>query len=429
MAKTVVILGASYTGIVIAHYLLKYTAAKIKDLKVVLVSPNTHLYWNFASVRAIIPNQLGDDKLFLPLAPAFAKYSSNQYELVHGVAEKVDPDANVAEVRENGGSARTIHYDELVVATGANFKNDLPFKNLSTTEETKTALHSWAQRIEAAKSIVVAGAGATGVEVAGELGQEYAVTGKKQVTLVCDQDLPLSPSVRRAVRETVKKELERLKVKVITNARVASTTTPVSSLSKPGSPTATTKLSALTLTPTKAAASPAPPATLEADLLIPTYGITPNTAFLPASMLDERGYARQTTRLRAPGHENVFVVGDVGNLEEPQAVHADAQAVHAAGLLEARLLLPPLGGSVKEGTQSSSTAAKRGGEEGVKEDEYKPIDKIMFAVTLGRNRGTGQFGSWKLWSLLVWFTKGRYLGTNHAAEVVRGERTLSRTSW
>ncbi|KAL2197554.1 hypothetical protein P885DRAFT_35358 [Corynascus similis CBS 632.67] len=391
MARTVVILGASYTGIVIAHYLLKYTAAKIKDLKVVLVSPNTHLYWNFASVRAIVPNQLGDDKLFLPLAPAFAKYPSNQYELVHGVAEKVDPDANVVEVRENGGSARTIHYDELVVATGANFKNDLPFKNLSTTEETKTALHSWAQRIEAAKSIVVAGAGATGVEVAGELGQEYAVTGKKQVTLVCDQDLPLSPSVRRAVRETVKKELERLKVKVITNARVATTT----------------KSSALTLTPTKAAASPAPPTTLEADLLIPTYGITPNTAFLPASMLDERGYARQTTRLRAPGHENVFVVGDVGNLEEPQAVHADAQAVHAAGLLEARLLLPPLGGK----------------------DEYKPIDKIMFAVTLGRNRGTGQFGSWKLWSLLVWFTKGRYLGTNHAAEVVRGERTLSRTSW
>ncbi|KAH6850835.1 hypothetical protein B0I37DRAFT_122674 [Chaetomium sp. MPI-CAGE-AT-0009] len=394
MAKTIVILGASYTGIPIAHYLLKHTAAKAKDLKVILVAPNTHLYWNVASVRGILPDMLGDDKLFFPIAPAFAKYPSDQYELVRGVAERVDPDRNIVEVRGNDGSARTIQYDDLVIATGSSPKNGMPFKNLSTTEETKDALHDWAQRIASAKSIVVAGAGATGIEIAGELGQEYAVTGKKQITLVSDQELPLTSKFRDDVRETAKKELERLKVKVITNAKVTSPTSTTS-------PTTT-----ITLTQTSPNAKPAPPTTLQADLVIPTYGLAPNTSFLPASMLDARGLVRQTATLRAEGgHANVFVVGDAGNLEDPQGVHADAQAVHLAKVLAARVL---------------------GEEEG---DEYKPAGKITFAATLGRNRGTGQVGNWRIWSLLVWFLKGRYLGTNYAGELVRGERTLSVKGW
>lgn len=271
----------------------------------------------------------------------------------------------------------------------------MPFKNLSTTEATKESLHNWAQRIASAKSIVVAGAGATGIEIAGELGQEYAVTGKKQITLISDQELPLTSKFRRDVRETAKKELERLKVKVITNAKVTSPTT------------STTNNTTITLTQTTTN-SPPPPPTLQADLIIPTYGLTPNTSFLPAALLDARGYVRQTTRLRAEGHDDIFVVGDAGNLQDPQGVHADAQAVHLVRLLEARALGEPV----------------KGGPE-----EFAPPDKITFAATLGRNRGTGQVGNWRLWSLLVWFLKGRYLGTNIAGEFVRGERTLSVKSW
>lgn len=283
----------------------------------------------------------------------------------------------------------------------------MPFKNLSTTEATKEALHSWAQRIASAKSIVVAGAGATGIEIAGELGQEYAVTGKKQITLISDQDLPLTSKFRRDVRETAKKELERLKVKVITNAKVTSPTTTTTTTATP-TPNTTITLTQTTPSPK----SPSPPTTLQADLIIPTYGLTPNTSFLPTSLLDARGYVRQTTRLRAEGHDNIFVVGDAGNLQDPQGVHADAQTVHVVRLLEARVL----GGR-----------GRGGGVE--KEEEYTPVGKITFAATLGRNRGTGQVGNWRVWSLLVWFLKGRYLGTNVAAEFVRGEKTLGGKAW
>lgn len=278
----------------------------------------------------------------------------------------------------------------------------MPFKNLSSTEETRAAIREWAKRIEAAKSIVVAGAGATGVEVAGELGQEYAVSGKKQITLICDDDLPLTQHLRRDVRETTKVELERLKVKVITNARVTT------------APSAATQNPTLTLTKTSTSSTDDVPTTLQADLLIRTYGATPNTAFLPSSLLDSRGYVRQTARLRAEGYDNIFVAGDVGNLESHQAAHADSQAVYVARSLEARIL----------GGEPGSPSPKPG-----EEEEYKPIDKIMFGVTIGRNRGTGQFGCWKLWSILIWLVKGRYLGTDYAPKYVKGERTLRLKSW
>jgi apoptosis-inducing factor 2 len=43
MAKTIVVLGANFSGLPVAHYLLSRTSQKVKDLKVIVVSPNTHL--------------------------------------------------------------------------------------------------------------------------------------------------------------------------------------------------------------------------------------------------------------------------------------------------------------------------------------------------------------------------------------------------
>ncbi len=266
----------------------------------------------------------------------------------------------------------------------------MPFKNLGTTEATKAALHDWSKRIGEAKSIVVAGAGATGVELAGELGQEYAVTGKKEITLVADQELPFESKYLRGVREAAKKELERLKVKVVVNAKA---TLPTDNSSK-----------TVTITKTDGTTS-----TLQADLLIPTFGVVPNTSFLPASMLDARGFVKQTTYLRAEGHDDIFVVGDAGNLQTPQAAHAEQQTLHVVRLLEARALAAEAAGAAVP--------------------EYKPADKIMFAATVGRNRGTGQMGNWKLWSWIVWLAKGRYLGTNYASDIAKGARTMTVKEW
>ncbi|KAK3373713.1 putative FAD binding protein [Lasiosphaeria ovina] len=395
MTRVIVVLGAGLAGTPIAHYLLKHLAAKVVGgLKVILVSPNTHFFANIPSVRAILPDMIPESEIFIPIAPAFAHYPAGQFEFVVGKAEQLDPGSNSVTVRENNGGVRQINYDDIVIATGSAFKEGMPLKNLSTTEETKQSLLAWSERIKAAKSIVVAGAGATGIEIAGELGQEYASAGTKDITLVADGELPLASKYKQDVRETVKRELEKLGVKVIVNSKVSAVT------EGSGGKEQTT----LQLTTVGTASK----TSLKTDLLLPTYGITPNTAFVPAELLDARGLIKQTPLLRAEGYDNVFVVGDAGNIEEPSGQHADAQAVHVVKLIEAHVL----------GESAGNPAG-----------EYKPNPKIGSGWSLGKKKGTGQIGNMRLWGWIIVYFKSKTLGIDKYDGIVKGEKTLLQKSW
>jgi hypothetical protein len=68
--KTVVILGAGWDGLPLAHKLLKYTLPKVKEgLKVYLVLPNSHFSWNIAAVRGVIPEQFQTTNYSSPSNP------------------------------------------------------------------------------------------------------------------------------------------------------------------------------------------------------------------------------------------------------------------------------------------------------------------------------------------------------------------------
>ncbi|KAJ8123835.1 hypothetical protein ONZ43_g302 [Nemania bipapillata] len=171
MAKTVVILGGAFAGVQVAHRLLKYTLPQVKDLKVVLVSKNSHFYWNLASVRAIVPGVLTEDQYTRPIAPGFSKYSAEAFEFIVGAAETVNTTTKTVTVVEDTGE-RELSYDYLVVATGTRNAGtvDVPWKNNGSYEEIKALLTETQEKVKAAKHIVVAGAGATGVEAAADLG-------------------------------------------------------------------------------------------------------------------------------------------------------------------------------------------------------------------------------------------------------------------
>ena len=387
MAKTIVILGANYAGVPLAHYLLKHTTQKVQDLKVIIVSPNTHMYWHIASVRAIVPDLLSDDQIFLPIAPTLAKYPSKSYEIVLGKAERLDPASNTVEVVTNQGASRTIHYDAVVIATGSYFRENMPFKIMSSTEETKDRLHEFTKQIAAASSVVVAGAGVTGVELAAELGAQYG--GKKQITLISDKSLPLAEKFKTDMRDTARRELERFQVKIIPNAKV-------SGLTKAAGGAKTT----LEISKTDGSKQ-----TLETDVFIPTYGIVPNTQFVPADLLDARGYVKQTKTLQVEGQDNVFVVGDAGNLQEPQGKPTDDQVVHVVKVLDAYLA-------------GAATLP-----------EYQPSTTVMVGISLSKTKGTGQMGSWKIWSWLITMLKSKHLGVDYAADFVAGSRTITAKSW
>jgi len=146
--------------------------------------------------------------------------------------------------------------------------------------------------------------------------------------------------------------------------------------------------------------------TITADLFIPTFGVKPNTSFMPAELLDGSGYVKQTPSLRVPGHNNVYVVGDAGSLQEAKALTTDFEINHLVKTLDGELL-------------------DNNGDVG----DIKVDSKVIFATSIGKSRGTGQFGNWRLWSFLVWWMKSRNLGTDYGRDYVAGLRTLSQKKW
>lgn len=402
---TIVILGAGLAGVPLAHHLLKHTPASV-GLRVVLVSPNDEMLWVYATVRAILPDKFGHDKIFLPFEPAFAKYSRSKFEHILGTAQSLDPEANRVVVlpkdAEKELQQQTIQYDTLIIATGSSFKEDMPFKNLADTAATKKEIDSLRDNIAAARSIVVAGAGQTGVEVAGELGQEYGLAGTKEITLIADDALPLRPEARDDVRRTAASELAQLGVKIVANTRVvgAVTTTAgqqsltlrrggakIKNNDGPSTETATTTT------------------TLDTDLYIPTFGVRPNTSFVPAAMLDTDGRVKvDRTTMQAVGHANIFALGDAANAETANGKHVDAQVRFLAPALQELLAGRAL-------------------------PSYKADDRFVFAVTIGPYRGTGQVGGWRLWGWVVRATIAKHLGTDYAADIAAGKRTMTERNW
>lgn len=388
MAKTVAILGASFAGIPIAHHLLVHTSPLVPDLKVILISPNTHMLWCFASVRGILPNAIEEDKLFIPIAPAFSKYPTDKFEFILGEAEKLDTSTSTVMIRTNKGTQKSISYHTLVIATGSSAREGMPFKTVSNTDKTREILHEWQRQIESAQSIVVAGAGATGVEVAGELAEAYAKTKQKKVTLVASGGLPLDDGLRKDVRLAAQRDLERMGARIIFHAKVDE----IKRGTRPGPKTV------------RLALAGGGTETIEADVVVPAYGVQPNSSFVHESMRDHRGFVKQTKHLRAEGHDNIFVVGDVGSLETPQAAHTEKQVIHVVKSLQAYL-------------------------RGQDVAEYKFDKEPLIGASIGRRGGIGQAKGWKVPSFLIRFTKADTLGTHKGPDFVAGKRLFGKGQW
>ena len=374
MAKTVVILGAGWAGLPLAHKLLKYTVPKVSGLKVILVSPSSHFFWNVAATRGLIPGEIPDDQLFLPIKPAFQQHSADKFEFVLGAAEGIDHAGNTVSILLNDGNQRLIKYDQLVIATGSKLASGLPLKLTGSHETTMTAWRDLQKRVKEAKSILIAGGGATGVEVAGEIAAKYGKA--KEVTLVMSGAQPLEGTLD-SVRGVVDKDLQKLDVKLIKNARVTD-----SKISPDGKQTTVTLSNGSTLT---------------TPLYLPLHGITVNTSFVPGALLDEKSSLKLEKTMRVSGTENIWGIGDVGNLEPKQLTVTDGQIIHLAATLDAVLT-----------------------GQGVVKD-YEPANKAMIFLALGKKFATGQIGNWKLFGFMVAYVKGRKLFVDTAEGYVGGK--------
>jgi NADH dehydrogenase FAD-containing subunit len=378
MSPHVIILGAGPSGIVTAHKLLKYTTSKVPGLKITLVSPSTHFFYNPAVVRGLVPGEFDDDVLFYPIAPGFERYTSDQFELLIGTAVGFDPAANTAKVqlggKDDGEKIVDLSYDHLVIATGASVPNGMPFKSLSSYGETLKAYKKLQDDVAGAHSIVVAGAGPTGVEIAAELGQKYGA--EKEITLIAQRERVLD-GLLTSVQKSAEGNLAKLGVRIMHSAKVSRYEEGVVYLDNGE--------------------------TLSADLYLPSFGVRPNTSFIPERYLDEKKNLVLDLTLQVEGLANVWAAGDVGNLESKQMARVEPQVIHLSANLDAALT---------------------GHEDLVK--EYSIRESPFIFVTQGRHTGVGQIGYIKMFGWIVGMAKGRDMFASRAPGLVAGKNIVIR---
>lgn len=317
-SKTVLVLGGSIGGLGVAHRLLKHTLSNEPDLKVILVSQvrnihpcarclalffsgrykkkkltssqNSHFYWNVAAVRAIIPNILQDDELLQPIAQGLEQYNTAKHpaaaEFILGTATSIDTAARSVQVDTDAApTPRTVTYDYLVIATGSRSTvPGMPWKADGSHAALVASIHDVAARVQSAAHIVVAGGGATGVEVCGELRYEFP---DKQVVLLSGSDALVGGD---STAPALDKALASMGVAVRKGVRAVGT-----------KDTANGK--------TEVALSNGE--TLVTDLYLPTVGMTPNSECVPGALLDDKKLVKTDEYMRVPGAENVWAVGDV----------------------------------------------------------------------------------------------------------------------
>ncbi|KAK2044433.1 FAD/NAD(P)-binding domain-containing protein [Colletotrichum somersetense] len=368
MVKTVVILGAAFGGLGVAHRLLKYTRQTEEDIRVILVSKTTHFYWNLASVRGVVPGVLQDEQLFQPIESGFASYPKESFEFVLGTATGLDVRRKAALVSTPSGP-RSLPYDYLVLATGARCASpDVPWKSANSHEETVDLLHETAEKVREAKHIVLAGAGPTGVECAAEIRFEYK--DKDVVLLSAHEEILAGDTIAKGVES----EIVRLGVQVKKNARVKS--------SRP-------------LPDGRTEVTLANGEVIRTDLYLPTMGLVPNTEYLDASLLDKRNYVNVDECLRVKGADNVWACGDIIASSRAGFFLTDKQA---AGVVK----------NIELAIKGKDQLAVKG----------LPID--VFMCSTGRNRGAGRIGWVKVPSLFVWSVKGKTLGVHSTQKYING---------
>ena len=401
MNKNIVILGGSFAGVSTAHYLLKHAVPRLPEpssYQVVLVSPASQAMWRPAAPRALISDDtLDQKKLFVDIPSLFDQYPEHSFRFIHAAAKTLDHANRTVTVTAVAadGQSQTLDYHALVIATGATTTSPL----FDAEDKDTSALRAeWAavrRVIPSATNVVIAGAGPTGVETAGELAEllngkpgwfSWAYRNnnnnnnkKANVTIVTagSQILSAQDATVAAKAEAM---LERLGVTVIKKARVKA------------------------VEPADAgrAASAHGPAkvqlddgqTLHADLYIPTMGTRANTDFADASLLADDGRVdinAETLRVDTAG-ERVYAIGDVaGHIKWPAITTIYAAVPVVCANIKRDLLLAA-------GAKEASVGADR---------KFKEDKNLTQVVPIGSAAGVGVAMGFTLPSIVVQMVKGR----------------------
>ena len=383
----IVILGASFAGLGVAHGLLKaipsLQSQTKKNYKVTLVANSTHFWWSIGAPRAMLkPYPNSNDDSFIPISKGLSQYPPEQVEFVHAEITGLDTDKRevfyqLKDEKENLAQAiSNIHFDTLVVATGSTGPS--PIYSLHGSHiPTLHAYKDIQTRLPSAKSILVVGGGSAGTETAGELGYLHGKnkSDPKDITILSGGER-LLPALRPAIGKRAQETLTEMGVKTehnirLTNSRKLDDGREEVTLSDGSKRTV--------------------------DILLVATGRFPASSFLPTCLLDDKKRVIVDSYLRMPSIRNAYAVGDNASNSPGGALTIKTQVPTTFGNIIAEL------------------SGKGNGK------VWKPMtEKEMQVVPIGPDGGVGAAFGWWLPSFAVKMIKSRNFMFPMAMQTVMG---------
>ncbi|KAI8906756.1 hypothetical protein EDD86DRAFT_248347 [Gorgonomyces haynaldii] len=331
----VVIIGGGASG-----YRVARDFAKQKDIEVTLIEKQKEWYMPFAGTRAMVDAEFGR-KSYISYATFFK--SDSPHKVVNATVTQVDKN----QVTVDGGAQYP--FDYLVIASGVSYGLPIHVRE-QTPEQGVAVLSKNADAIKAANKIVVVGGGPIGIETASEIKHKYP---EKQVTVVtAAPQILVMDGVKERLQKTVRAEIEKLGIKIITNARVQ-----VPEDRKDVNPWTGEHV-----------VKTAEGTEIPSDYTLLALGIgKPNTSFVTLpELLNEKKYVAVNSNLHNPTYKNIFALGDVATTGGPRtAVATGDQVTVIVQNILASIARKPL-------------------------KEYKPKPDPMIAITLNEKQAIGQ---------------------------------------
>ncbi|KAL6875087.1 FAD/NAD(P)-binding domain-containing protein [Trichoderma novae-zelandiae] len=208
--RNIVIVGASFAGYRVAQIIAKNLPPR-SPYRVVVVEPNSHFQFTWVLPRFCVVKG-HEHKAFIPYGGCMAGAPEGSYRWVKDKVAYVDQ--ATVKLQDTG---ETIPYDFLVVATGSGVRDGLPSRvNATDKLDGMKLLQSMQNRIESAKTVVVVGGGAAGVEVATDAKSLYP---KKHIVLVHSR-ASVMHRFGKGLQTAAREGLERLGVELVLPDRV-----------------------------------------------------------------------------------------------------------------------------------------------------------------------------------------------------------------
>lgn len=287
----VLIIGGGYGGLLLAH--------KIKSnhvCKVTLVDPKDSMVHYVAALRSsVMPDYA--EKMFIP----YQKVLGDSF--VRGKVETVNLENK--EVKLSNGNK--ISFTKLVIAVGGSspFPGKIISRNEKCSKEDGCKIYSdFFKQIEVSKDVLIVGGGAVGIEMAGEIRNEFS---QKNITVINSRSYVVTNRCSEEFQTKVNQALSDRKIKLILEDKVIN-------------------MDELKLNTCEKSqiAKTEKGLELEVDLIIPCIGNTLNTQFLQpvlGSSISKNGIISVNSKLKVAGFDSVYAIGDVNDINEEKMAY------------------------------------------------------------------------------------------------------------